>query len=245
MYLKYKKRIIVAMDFPSYNEAVSMAKRLDPKLCRLKVGKELFTASGPAIVKDLMGLGFEIFLDLKYHDIPNTVAKAVRVATDLGVWMVSVHTLGGERVLRTVVDSISGIEKEKQPLIIGVTILTSMSVGDMKRVGISLINENGIEDSSLPMIRLARLAKDFGLDGVVCSGQEVSVVRQVVGDNFVLVTPGIRLSDGSRDDQKRVATPEVALKNGANYLVIGRPITEATDPLAVLQNFNQCINATL
>lgn len=244
MYLETdEKRIIVAMDYSRLKDAIVMAKRLDPTLCRLKVGKELFTVAGPAVIGELREMGFEIFLDLKYHDIPDTVAGAVRAAAELGVWMINVHALGGEKMLKAAVEAVGDIEKSERPLIIGVTMLTSMGPVDMKQVGISLVDKDGIEDSSLPMTRLAKLAQECGLDGVVCSGQEALSIRQVAGGDFMLVTPGIRLADSSANDQVRVVTPVDAIAAGADYLVIGRSITEAGNPSVALRLINESIKS--
>lgn len=228
--------IIVALDVPSRRSANDLASRLDPALCRVKVGKELFTAAGPAVVEDLKNLGFDIFLDLKYHDIPNTVAGAIRAAANLGVWMVNVHALGGRRMMEAAVDAVSGIERLERPVIIGVTILTSMKATDLREVG---IDDDESSDSAFPVVRLAKLAQESGLDGVVCSGQEALAIRQACGGSFALVTPGIRLPDGNKDDQARIVTPEIAIQSGANYLVVGRPITGAPDPIAALEDFNE------
>lgn len=230
------KRIIVAMDVPSRGDAISLARRLDPNLCRLKVGMELFTAAGPMVVEDLKKLGFDIFLDLKFHDIPNTVAGAIRSAAGLGVWMVNIHALGGRKMMEAAVNAIYGTAREEHPIIIGVTVLTSMDAESLEEIG---IHETPAEE----VLRLAKLSKDSGLDGVVCSGQEASAIQKVCGDSFALVTPGIRLPDGQQDDQARIVTPEMAIKNGAHYLVVGRPITGASNPVLALQDFNNRINS--
>jgi orotidine-5'-phosphate decarboxylase len=226
--------IIVALDVPTRVAAITLATKLDPTLCRLKVGMELFTAGGPQVVEDLQNLGFEIFLDLKFHDIPNTVLGAVRSAAELGVWMINVHALGGKKMLESAVNAVSHITEARRPLIIGVTILTSMKPEDLRDVGI-----NDYTSASLPMVRLAKLVEESGLDGVVCSGQEASEIRQATNQQFVLVTPGIRFPEGMRDDQIRIVTPEMAIKSGANYLVVGRPITGANQPIVALNDFNE------
>lgn len=231
-------KIIVAMDVPSMGEAFSMATRLNPALCRVKVGMELFTAAGPAIVDRLMHQGFEVFLDLKFHDIPNTVAGAIRSAANMGVWMVNIHALGGRKMMEAAVSAASGSSTAKRPILIGVTILTSMEQADMEEVGIECMQ---IAGRTRPMERLAELALKCGLDGIVCSGQEVRAVRMATNQSFVLVTPGIRLPDGNSDDQARIVTPEIAIANGANYLVVGRPIMSAPDPIAALHVFNERI----
>ena len=220
------KRVIVPLDFPDAEAALALAARLDPKLCRVKVGKELFVASGPAVVGALQDRGFEVFLDLKFHDIPNTVAGACRSAARLGVWMMNVHASGGEAMMRAAREAIAGVARP--PLLIAVTILTSLEAADLERVGFSGPVEENVE-------RLARLARACGLDGVVCSAQEAPSIRRATGADFTLVTPGIRLEDSAADDQARVVTPREAVRLGANYLVIGRPITKSADPAATLE----------
>ena len=220
-------RIIVALDFNSATDALCLANKLDPHLCRLKVGKELFTATGPQLVEKLMLKGFDIFLDLKFHDIPNTVANACKAAASLGVWMVNVHALGGRKMLIAARDAIPrGSTK-----LIAVTLLTSMDQDDLADIGLQGQPEQIVE-------RLARLTDDCALDGVVCSALEAAHLRQLLGDNFCLVTPGIRPSGGQTDDQKRITTPLQAIRNGSSYLVIGRLITQANDPLLMCQQLN-------
>ena len=201
-----------------------MARRLSPENCRLKVGKELFTRSGPAVIEQLQGLGFDIFLDLKFHDIPNTTAGAVRAAADLGVWMVNVHASGGERMMsaaREALDKVSG----HRPLLIGVTVLTSMTDADLRSTG---VDRSPMEQ----VLHLADLSHKSGLEGVVCSAQEARALSERHGPAFCLVTPGIRPSDSAADDQRRTLTPQEAIAAGSHYLVIGRPITLAADPIA-------------
>ncbi len=222
--------VIVALDYPLAAAALELAQRLSPGLCRLKVGNELFTRSGPALVEKLQQLGFEVFLDLKFHDIPNTVAGAVRAAAELGVWMVNVHACGGHRMMAAAAEAIAGFSQ--RPLLIGVTVLTSMSDDDLLELGYS-------ESSQEQVMRLAGLASDSGLDGVVCSGLEAIALRRVMGRDFCLVTPGIRLVGDDAADQRRVVTPADALAMGSDYLVIGRSITAAVDPLAALQRVHQ------
>lgn len=215
-------RIVVAMDFDNADQCLAMAKRLSPLDCRLKVGKELFTACGPKIVDQLMALGFEIFLDLKFHDIPNTTSKAVKAAAELGVWMVNVHASGGERMMvaaREILERRTG----KSPLLIAVTVLTSMDASDLLGIGIGCSPEEQV-------IKLARLTHDCGLDGIVCSAQESALMRARFGNEFCLVTPGIRLDTSPADDQRRTLTPAAAIIAGSSYLVIGRPITQSADP---------------
>ncbi|MBN7798939.1 orotidine-5'-phosphate decarboxylase [Parahaliea mediterranea] len=218
--------ILVALDFPDTAPAVALAERLAPELCRLKVGKELFTRGGPQLVERLQGMGFEIFLDLKFHDIPNTVAGAVRAAADLGVWMVNVHAGGGRRMMEAAVQALRPYEKP--PLLIAVTVLTSMSDEDLAELGYG-------ESAAERVRRLAALAQDSGMDGVVCSALEARDLRTHRGPDFCLVTPGIRLAGDDAGDQRRVVTPAQALANGSDYLVIGRSITGADDPLAALE----------
>lgn len=219
------KRIIVPLDVPDADAALALAARLDPRLCRVKVGKELFVAAGPAVIARLQDRGFEVFLDLKFHDIPNTVAGACRSAARLGVWMMNVHASGGEAMLRAARDAVQSVARP--PLLIGVTVLTSLSDADLARVGF----EGSVMDN---VERLARLARACGLDGVVCSAQEAEMVRKATGNDFVLVTPGIRLATDSSDDQARIVTPMDAVRSGSNYLVIGRSITQAADPASKL-----------
>jgi orotidine-5'-phosphate decarboxylase len=221
------KRVIVPLDFPDAQAALAFAARLDPKLCRVKVGKELYVAAGPAVVGELQGRGFEVFLDLKFHDIPSTVAGACRAAARLGVWMLNVHASGGEAMLRAAREAVASVARP--PLLIGVTILTSLSEADLERVGLRGPLIEIVE-------RLARLSRDCGLDGVVCSALEAPRLRAANGAAFKLVTPGIRLAGAAADDQSRVVTPAEALRLGADYLVIGRPIVQAQDPIAVLES---------
>lgn len=219
-------RVIVALDFSSAAEALALADRVSPQLCRLKVGKELFTSAGPALIESLVTRGFDVFLDLKYHDIPTTVAKACKAAAQLGVWMLNVHASGGPRMLdaaRNAIDSCS-----HRPLLIGVTVLTSMAQEDLEAIGVIGTPEQAVT-------RLAMLAKRSGLDGVVCSPLEVTRLRAELGSEFLLVTPGIRPAGADAGDQKRIMTPAMAVTAGSSYLVIGRPITQASDPIAALQ----------
>lgn len=224
-------RIIVALDFSRAEDALRFSGKLHPHLCRLKVGKELFTAAGPQLIEQLMGMDFEVFLDLKFHDIPNTVASACRAAASLGVWMINVHALGGRKMLAAARDAIPhGSTK-----LIAVTLLTSMDQNDIADIGLQGEPEQIV-------MRLAKLANESGLDGVVCSALEAVNLRQQFGAGFSLVTPGIRPADSQVNDQKRIATPRQAILNGASYLVIGRPITHASDPLLVCQRLNSEIS---
>ena len=223
-------KVIVALDFAEAREALDLARRLDPAQCRVKVGKELFTASGPALVEQLVGRGFGVFLDLKFHDIPNTVAAACRTAAKLGIWMLNVHALGGTSMLEAARDAI--VVGDTSPRLIAVTLLTSMGEGDLADVGIEGKPEAVV-------LRLAALAQNCALDGVVCSPREARALRDAFGPELLLVTPGIRAADSQADDQQRVATPAGAIAAGASYLVIGRPITRAADPLAALEAINR------
>lgn len=218
--------VLVALDYANEAAALTLADQLSPQLCRLKVGKELFTRCGPELVRQLQDRGFEIFLDLKFHDIPNTVAGAVRAAADLGVWMVNVHACGGCRMLEAAAAVLA--DYERPPLLIGVTVLTSMTDADLAELGYT-------ETALQRVQRLARLAADCGLHGVVCSAQEAPLLREQHGPGFCLVTPGIRLAGDSPGDQRRVVTPANARELGSDYLVIGRSITGAPEPLVALQ----------
>jgi orotidine-5'-phosphate decarboxylase len=219
-------RIIVALDYADGESAWKLANQLDPKRCRLKVGKELFMAAGPDLVRKLVGQGFDVFLDMKFYDIPNTVGAACKVAAGLGVWMMNVHASGGRRMMTAANDALGGYEK--RPLLIGVTVLTSM--------GPEELGECGIDASpAAQVLRLACLAKSCGLDGVVCSAQEATQLKAALGKGFALVTPGIRPVGSEPGDQTRIMTPANAIAAGADYLVIGRPITQAQDPLSKLK----------
>jgi orotidine-5'-phosphate decarboxylase len=219
-------KIIVALDYPTMDAALALANQLDPKRCKLKVGKELFTRSGPQVVEALTAKGFDIFLDLKYHDIPNTVAKACRAAADLGVWMMNVHTLGGQDMMIAAREAIS--DSSSRPLLIGVTLLTSMNEATFRQIGLTGTLENTV-------LKLAHLAQQSGLDGVVCSAQEAKLLRAQHGQGFQLVTPGIRPENSEVGDQHRTMTPIQAIEAGSSYLVIGRPITGAADPMQALE----------
>ena len=219
-------KILIALDYPQQQSALALVDQLNPALCRLKVGKEMFTHLGPAFVEKLQLKGFQIFLDLKYHDIPNTVAAACHAAADLGVWMVNVHALGGRRMMQAAADVLA--KHSRPPKLIAVTVLTSLSQEDLVELGITRT------PAELALF-LAQLAQNTGLDGVVCSAQEAQAMRAQLGKQFLLVTPGIRLADSQQDDQRRVMTPLAAVLAGASYLVIGRPITQAENPVAVLR----------
>ncbi|HSG53232.1 MAG TPA: orotidine-5'-phosphate decarboxylase [Rheinheimera sp.] len=218
--------VVVALDFEQQSSALNLVSQLDPALCRLKVGKEMFTHFGPQFVKELQQRKFDVFLDLKFHDIPNTVAKAVKAAADLGVWMVNVHASGGSRMMSAAREALVSYGTDK-PLLIAVTVLTSMEQSDLLELGITLTPEQQV-------LKLAALTKQAGLDGVVCSAQEATLLKQQFGQDFCLVTPGIRPAFATQDDQKRVMTPAQAINAGVDYMVIGRPITKAAQPLDAL-----------
>ena len=223
-------RVIVALDFPEPRSALALADRLDPAACALKVGKELYVSGGHEPVRAMVARGFRVFLDLKFHDIPNTVAGACRAAAQLGVWMLNVHALGGRAMLEAAREAVAGVKRP--PRLIAVTVLTSMGAQDLHEVGIA-------GEPAAAALRLAKLAQASGLDGVVCSAQEAALLKRECGTDFCLVTPGIRLAGGANDDQQRVMTPAKAITAGADYLVIGRPVTQAADPVAVLAAINR------
>ena len=223
-------RIIIALDFNDADTALAFAARFLPAQCRFKVGMELFTAAGPAVVASLVARGFDVFLDLKYHDIPTTVARACAQAASLGVWMLTVHTLGGKEMLQAARAAVD--RQTHRPLLIGVTLLTSHAEDDIVELGLEKGAAHHVE-------RLAALARSAGLDGVVCSPQEASALRLRYGQKFLLVTPGVRPSGASVDDQRRTRTPAEAVADGADYLVIGRPITLAPNPVSVLEAINR------
>lgn len=221
------KPILVALDYDNKNHALQLIDQLDPNMCRLKVGKEMFTLFGPQLVKDIHDRGFDLFLDLKFHDIPNTVAKAIAAAAELGVWMTNVHASGGLAMMEAAKKALQPYGSDA-PMLIAVTVLTSMSDDDLKLIGIDVPAFEHVQ-------RLAKLTKQAGLDGVVCSAQEASVLKSLLGEDFKLVTPGIRPVGSDVGDQHRVMTPPQAIAAGSDYLVIGRPITKAENPLAALQ----------
>ena len=217
-------KIIIPLDL-EYSEAIHMAKKFDANLCRLKIGSQLFTSSGPQIIKELNSLGFDVFLDLKFHDIPNTVYEAVKSAADLGIWMINVHASGGRAMLEASKKALEGFDQP--PLLIAVTVLTSLSEDSL--------NEVGIKDLSGQVLRLAELTKECDLNGVVCASTDVKAIKNRFGKDFITVTPGIRPNDSKVNDQNRISTPSEAVKNGSDYLVIGRPITESEDPTKALE----------
>jgi orotidine-5'-phosphate decarboxylase len=219
------KAIVVALDFDNSRQTMELVQRLDPSRCRLKVGKELFTSEGPQLVEALQTKGFDVFLDLKFHDIPNTCAKAVKAAANMGVWMVNVHASGGQRMMEAAREALESFQQK--PILIGVTVLTSMERQDLAGIGLDIDPQEQVK-------RLAELAKLSGLDGVVCSAQEATMLKQQCGQGFQLITPGIRPSFAQQGDQRRVMTPAQAKQAGVDYMVIGRPITQAQDPIEAL-----------
>ena len=226
--------VIVALDFANEAETLNFVRMLDPALCQIKIGKELFTATGRSLAETLIHQGFKLFLDLKYHDIPNTVAQACKVAAEMGVWMVDLHASGGRRMMEAAAEAVANTATK--PLLIGVTVLTSMEQAELAEVGVSAPIEEQV-------LRLAKLAQSSGLDGVVCSALEAAPLRRELGGEFVLVTPGIRLDVAdNNDDQRRIMTPAQALAAGSTYLVMGRPVTQAADPIAVLREVNRIAN---
>ena len=226
-------KVIVALDYPSQDEALAFVDRIEPGSCRLKVGKEMFTFFGPDFVRKLHDRGHSVFLDLKFHDIPNTCSRAVAAAADLGVWMVNVHASGGERMMTASREILEPFGKDR-PLLIGVTVLTSMEASDLQGIGITAEPKDHV-------LNLARLTKNSGLDGVVCSAHESAMLKTELGSEFKLVTPGIRPAGSAAGDQRRVMTPVEAVQAGSDYLVIGRPITKAADPAAVLAEINKTL----
>jgi orotidine-5'-phosphate decarboxylase len=229
-------KIIVALDFPAAAPALDLLAQIDPAQCRVKIGKELFTRAGPAFVETVASRGFEVFLDLKYHDIPNTVAAACAAAADLGVWMLNVHASGGRRMMHAAAERLATLSA--RPLLIAVTILTSLAREDIEEIGLAGTPSENV-------LRLAMLAEDSGLDGVVCSPREVTALRGACGTGFRLVTPGVRPAGAAMDDQRRVMTPADAMRAGASYLVVGRPITAAVDPRGSLDAINAEVAAAL
>ena len=218
-------RVIIPLDL-EYSAAIDMASNFDPSNCRLKIGSQLFTSSGPKIIKELDSRGFEIFLDLKFHDIPNTVYEAVRSAADLGVWMINVHASGGKNMLEASKNAL--IDFDKPPLLIAVTLLTSLSENSIQEIGLNNLSEQ--------VLRLAKLSHECELDGVVCASSDTVIIKKEFGKEFITVTPGIRPDRSKLNDQSRVSTPSEAVKNGSDFLVIGRPITESDDPAGALKD---------
>ena len=228
-------RVLVALDYADPAAAIALAERLDPRECGVKVGKELFVSGGPETVRTLVARGFNVFLDLKFHDIPNTVAQACAAATRLGVWMMNVHAAGGRAMLRAAREAVDAAQpRAKRPLLIAVTVLTSLDDDALRETGVD-------SDARTQALRLARLARECALDGVVCSAREAPALRTECGAHFALVTPGIRPAGADAHDQARIVTPEEAIRNGATFLVVGRPITGASDPLAALASINRAL----
>ncbi|QTH71563.1 orotidine-5'-phosphate decarboxylase [Pseudoalteromonas xiamenensis] len=227
------KKVVIALDYDNQEAALDFVKQLSPDTCRLKVGKEMFTYFGPEFVKQLVAMGFDVFLDLKFHDIPNTVAKAVTAAAELGVWMVNVHASGGLEMMQKAKAALESYG-EKAPLLIAVTVLTSMDEAQLKRLGVE-------KSPAEQVMYLAKLTKEAGLDGVVCSAQEAASLKAELGVDFKLITPGIRPAGADAGDQKRIMTPKLAIEAGSDYLVIGRPITQAADPVATLKSINESL----
>ena len=221
--------VIVALDFADEKQTLQFVRQLSPELCQIKIGKELFTATGRHLVEQLVNQGFKVFLDLKYHDIPNTVASACKIAAQMGVWMVDMHASGGQRMMEAAAEAVS--QFQQRPYLIGVTVLTSMTQTDLAQTGV----DRSIDEQ---VMHLAKLSQQSGLDGVVCSAQEAVILRDQFGKEFLLVTPGIRLNSKSEDDQRRIMTPKEALAAGSSYLVMGRPITQSADPVLLLQQIN-------
>lgn len=227
-----ESKVIVALDYNDENKALEFVDKVSADLCRLKVGNELFTTAGPKFVAKLVDKGFKVFLDLKYHDIPNTVSRACEAAADLGVWLVDIHTSGGPVMMSAAAEALS--KYRERPYLIGVTVLTSMDSAQLSSIGVAAEPKDQV-------IRLAKLAKESGLDGVVSSAQEVTLIKSNVPAPFICVTPGIRPAGSSVGDQKRIMTPAQAVAAGSDYLVIGRPITQAEDPIKALIDINASI----
>ena len=228
MTFKNRNPVIIALDFNNERDTLSLVDQLSPDSCKLKVGKELFTACGPALVKNLVLRNFDVFLDLKFHDIPNTVAHALKATRDLGVWMVNVHASGGSRMMDA---ARAALNEKNDPLLIAVTVLTSMEQQDLQQIGISISLDQHI-------LALAKLAADAGLDGAVCSAMESAMLRAELGAGFCLVTPGIRPAGTDSGDQRRIVMPKDAINAGSHYLVIGRPVTQAANPAEALRAIN-------
>ena len=227
-------KIIVALDHADATSALNLAAKLDPNMCKLKVGKELFTAAGPTLIEQLVKKQFKVFLDLKFHDIPTTVAKACQAASNLGVWMLNVHACGGAAMMQAALEGVN--KSNHQPFLIAVTVLTSMDQSTLTSVGVS-------QKLDQQVLNLAKLSQQSGLHGVVCSGLEARLLKQNLPNDFLLITPGIRPSTANLDDQNRVLTPSQAVNMGASYLVIGRPITQAADPIVALMAIQHEIEA--
>ena len=223
------KPIIIALDFARTDQALALLEQLAPELCRVKIGKELFTVAGPQLVRNLVTRGFDVFLDLKFHDIPNTVTRAVAAAAELGVWMISLHASGGPAMMEAARRAVDGLAGDR-PHLVAVTVLTSLSRPDLAAIGLDC-------EPRQQVLRLTHLTRQAGLDGVVCSAAETAELRRETDAGFLLVTPGIRRAEDTADDQRRVVGPAEAMANGSDYLVVGRPITGAACPLRALEEF--------
>lgn len=235
---EFDPKVIVALDYPTADQARALVSQLSSQLCKLKIGKELFTIAGPDLVREFVDLGYDVFLDLKFHDIPNTVNKAVAAACNLGVWMVNVHALGGSAMMQAAAEAVTQQPGGNKTKLIAVSVLTSTLEEDLRQLGIQKNLQQMVLD-------LTALALSSGLDGMVCSAQEVTMLRQEFGADPLLVTPGIRPAGSSKDDQSRILTPEQAIEAGSSYLVIGRPITQSENPVATLKRINQDIMITV
>jgi orotidine-5'-phosphate decarboxylase len=227
-------KLIVALDFDNKNEAMDLIDQLDPSLCSLKIGSELFTLWGPTFVSQVIKQGFKVFLDLKFHDIPHTVARACKAGADLGVWMLNVHASGGLEMMQAAINALEPYGKDR-PILIGVTVLTSFNQSELNRIGL-------IKSVLQQVCDLASLTKQAGLDGVVCSAYEVKIIKQLCGPNFLTITPGIRPPTSAADDQSRIMTPKQAIEEGSDYLVVGRPITRSSNPIDVVHAITHDIN---
>jgi orotidine-5'-phosphate decarboxylase len=226
-------KVVVALDYADEASALNFVDKINPSQCRLKVGKEMFTLFGPEFVRKLVARDFDVFLDLKFHDIPNTVAKAVAAAAELGVWMVNVHACGGQRMMEAAKAALVPYG-DKAPILIAVTVLTSMEQEDLAQMGVNITPAEQV-------VRLATLTQESGLDGVVCSSQEAAMLKETLGESFLLITPGIRPAGSAAGDQRRIMTPVEAVEAGSDYLVIGRPITQAESPMQVLTEINDSL----
>jgi orotidine-5'-phosphate decarboxylase len=235
--MRQDPRLVIALDHSNEEEALNFLNQLDPNLCRVKIGSILFTHYGPSLLEKIMRKGFSIFLDLKFHDIPQTVAGACRSSAELGVWMLNVHVSGGLAMMNAAREALQAFPQARRPLLIGVTVLTSLTENDLSAIGFRL-------SAAETVLNMAHLAKRGGLDGIVCSAQEAGLIRRELGPQFLLVTPGIRLAGDASEDQKRIATPEVALAAGADYLVIGRSFTKSPHPRRLLEALSATVNSS-
>ncbi|MFP3014286.1 MAG: orotidine-5'-phosphate decarboxylase [Arsenophonus sp.] len=232
-YIMLDSPIIVALDYNDKIKALSFVDSVNPNDCHLKIGMQMFTLYGTQFIQTLHQRGFQVFLDLKFYDIPNTVAKAVKAAADIGVWMINVHASGGSRMMSAAKEALVEYGKDA-PILIAVTVLTSMDKCSLQQVGIN-------QETSEQVLRLSKLSKECNLDGVVCSAHEASIVKSACGNNFLLITPGIRNNVTDVNDQRRIMTPKEAINVGINYIVIGRPITCSVNPVLSLIKINRSI----